>query len=64
MTWRCELGALGAGRHARWCGCACTARAPVTGDIIAIAEAADDGYHANNYAGVQLRIDHLVDLRW
>ena len=35
---------------------------PVTGDINATAEAADDGYLANNYAGVQLRIDHVVDL--
>jgi hypothetical protein len=35
---------------------------PVTGDINATAEAANDGYLTNNYAGVQLRIDHVVDL--
>jgi hypothetical protein len=35
---------------------------PVTGDLIAVAVAADDGYTANNNSVVQLRIDHLVDV--
>jgi len=61
ITYRCEMGALAPGATR-----AVTLRVhgavPVTGDINATAEAADDGYLANNYAGVQLRIDHAVDL--
>ena len=37
-----------------------------TADINAMAEADDDGYGPNNSAGVQLRVDNVVDLavRW
>jgi hypothetical protein len=59
--WRCELGSLAAGASLPVRLRVHGAR-PVTGDIIAIATAADDGYTANNNATVQLRIDHLVDL--
>jgi hypothetical protein len=34
----------------------------VNADVHATVEADDDGYTPNNYAGVQLRIDHRVDL--
>jgi len=60
-TYRCEMGPLAPGATR-----AVTLRVhgavPVVGDINATAEAANDGYLANNYAGMQLRIDHLVDL--
>jgi hypothetical protein len=59
--WRCELGSLAAGASLPVRLRVHGAR-PVTGDIIANAVAADDGYTANNNATVQLRIDHLVDL--
>jgi hypothetical protein len=35
---------------------------PVTASINATAEAGDDGYATNNFAGIQLRVDNLVDL--
>ena len=54
MPWRPALRA--------WCACVCTERGAVTGDLIAVAIAADDGYSANNNAVVQLRIDHMVDV--
>jgi hypothetical protein len=61
MTWRCEIGALAPGAshgiRLRLHG-----TRPVTVDVHASVEADDDGYTPNNYAGVQLRIDHLVDL--
>ena len=60
-TYRCELGAL-APAATRAVSLRLHGAVPVTGDINATAEAANDGYLANNYAGVQLRIDHLVDL--
>ncbi|MBC8027118.1 MAG: hypothetical protein H7Y89_14080, partial [Steroidobacteraceae bacterium] len=61
MTWRCDLGALapGASRGVRL---RVHGTRPVNADVHASAEAADDGYAPNNYAGVQLRIDHLVDV--
>ena len=61
MIWRCALGSLapGASRVVRL---RVHGTGPVTGDLIAVAVAADDGYTANNNAVVQLRIDHLVDL--
>ena len=59
--WRCELGPIGPGAarlvRARVLG----ARAGVA-DIHAMAEAADDGYGANNSADLQLRVDNIVDL--
>ena len=58
---RCELGALAPG-STRAVSLRVHGAAPVTGSISATAEAADDGYLANNHAGVQLRIDHVVDL--
>jgi hypothetical protein len=61
MTWRCELGALppGASHGVRL---RVHGTRPVNADVHANVEADDDGYIPNNYAGVQLRIDHLVDL--
>jgi hypothetical protein len=61
MTWHCALGAIapGASRAVRL---RIHGTGPVTGDLIAIAVAADDGYTANNNSVVQLRIDHLVDV--
>ncbi len=61
MMWRCALGVIapGASRVVRL---RVHGTGPVTGDLIAIAVAADDGYSANNNAVVQLRIDHLVDV--
>jgi hypothetical protein len=59
--YRCELGALAPGASS-----AVTLRVhgsvPVTGEINATADADNDGYVPNNIAGVQLRIDHIVDL--
>jgi len=59
--WRCTLGVIapGASRVVRL---RVHGTSPVTGDLIAIAVAADDAYTANNNAVVQLRIDHLVDV--
>jgi hypothetical protein len=61
MTWRCEIGVLAPGAshgvRLRLHG-----TRPVNADVHATAEADNDGYTPNNYAGVQLRIDHLVDL--
>jgi hypothetical protein len=61
MTWRCDIGALASGAshgiRLRLHG-----TRPVNADVHATVEADDDGYAANNYALVQLRIDHLVDL--
>jgi hypothetical protein len=61
MTWRCDIGALppGASQGVRL---RVHGTRPVNADIHATVEAADDGYAPNNYAGVQLRIDHRVDL--
>jgi uncharacterized protein DUF11 len=60
-TYRCELGALAPGAS-RSVSLRVHGAAPAVGDISATAEAADDGYLTNNYAGVQLRVDHAVDL--
>jgi hypothetical protein len=61
VTWRCEIGALapGASHGVRL---RVHGARPVNADVHATVEAGDDGYTPNNYAGVQLRIDHLVDL--
>ena len=61
MIWRCTLGVIapGASRVVRL---RVHGTGPVTGDLLAMAIAADDGYMANNNAVVQLRIDHLVDV--
>ena len=61
MTWRCDLGALAPGASH---GIRLRVRGtrPVNADVHATVEADDDGYTPNNYAGVQLRIDHRIDL--
>jgi hypothetical protein len=61
ITFRCELGALAPGAT-RTVSLRLHGAVPAVGDINATAEAAGDGYLTNNHAGVQLRIDHLVDL--
>ena len=60
-TYRCALGALAPGTT-RLVTLRVHGAVPVTGDIIAAVDAANDGYLANNHAGVQLRVDHLVDV--
>jgi hypothetical protein len=61
MTWRCEIGALapGASHGVRL---RVHGTRPANADVHATLEADDDGYTPNNYVGVQLRIDHRVDL--
>ena len=61
ITWRCDLGALAAGAT-RDVRLRVHADRPVTASINANAEAGDDGYSTNNFAGVQVRVDNLVDL--
>ncbi|HEU5136923.1 MAG TPA: M12 family metallo-peptidase [Steroidobacteraceae bacterium] len=61
LTIRCELGALAPGAT-RAVSLRVHGAAPVSGSIGAAVEAAGDAYLANNSAGVQLRIDHVVDL--
>jgi hypothetical protein len=60
-TWRCEIGALapGASHGVRL---RVHGTRPVNADVHATVEADDDGYTPNNYVGVQLRVDHRVDL--
>jgi hypothetical protein len=58
--WRCALGSVAPG-SSRVVRLRVHGTGPVTGDLIAIAAAADDGYPSNNNAVVPLRIDHLVD---
>jgi len=60
-TYRCELGSLASGAS-RAVSLRVHGSAPATSDISATVAAADDGYLANNVAGVTLRIDHIVDL--
>jgi hypothetical protein len=60
-TLRCELGTIAPGAT-RAVSLRVHGAGPVTGSISAVAEAADDGYLANNVSGVQLRIDHLIDV--
>jgi len=61
LTIRCALGALAPG-STRPVLLRVHAAGSVTGSIGATAEAPNDAYLANNYAAVQLRIDHVVDL--
>ncbi|MEO8061413.1 MAG: M12 family metallo-peptidase [Pseudomonadota bacterium] len=61
VTFRCDLGAL-APDETRDVRLRVHADRPVTASINATAEAADDGYSTNNFAGVQLRVDNLIDL--
>ena len=61
FTIRCEAGPLAPG-STRAVLLRVHGAGPVTGSIGATAVAADDAYLNNNYAAVQLRIDHLVDL--
>ncbi len=58
---QCELGVLAPGATQLVLLRVSGSRAGVA-DISAMAEAADDGYAANNFASVQLRIDNPVDL--
>ena len=60
-TFRCDLGALASG-ETRGVALRVHATRPVTASINATAEAADDGFSTNNFAGVQLRVDNLIDL--
>jgi hypothetical protein len=60
-TYRCNLGALAPGAS-RVVTLRVHGSVPVTGEISATAEAENDGYLPNNIAGVQLRVDHIVDL--
>ncbi len=59
--YRCELGAMAPG-STRVIKMKAHAPQPVTVNVDASAEAPGDGYGTNNYATVQLRIDHVVDL--
>jgi hypothetical protein len=61
MIWRCTLGTLAPG-SSRVVRLRVHGTGPVTGDLIAIAVASNDGYAANNNTVVHLRIDHLVDV--
>ena len=61
LLWRCALGAIAPGTS-RVVRLRVHGTGPVTGDLIAMAVANDDGYTTNNNAVVPLRIDHLVDL--
>jgi hypothetical protein len=61
VTFRCDLGALASGAT-RGVQLRVHALRPVSASINATAEAADDGYTNNNFAGVQLRVDNLIDL--
>jgi hypothetical protein len=61
MTFRCDLGAL-APSETRDVRLRVHALRTVTATITATAEAGDDGYDSNNFAGIQLRIDNLIDL--
>lgn len=60
-TYRCELGTLAPGAT-RVVRLRVRGERPLSVDINGSAEAAGDGYGTNNYATVQLRVDHLVDL--
>jgi hypothetical protein len=61
LVWRCALGAIAPG-ETRVATLRFHAVAPTTGDIAAVAVAANDGYAGNNSLNMRLRIDHLVDL--
>jgi hypothetical protein len=61
ISWRCELGAMAPG-STRIVRLRVHGSRAVNTDVFATAAAADDGYTANNFASVQLRIDHAVDL--
>jgi hypothetical protein len=61
ISWRCEIGAMAPGSM-RTLRMRVHGSRAVNTDVFATAEAADDGYTANNFASVQLRIDHAVDL--
>ena len=58
---QCELGVLAPGAT-QLVRLRVSGRRAGVADISAMAEAADDGYPANNFASVQLRIDNPVDL--
>lgn len=61
ITFRCDMGALASG-ETRIVRLRVHGTRPVTASINATAEAGDDGYATNNFAGIQLRVDNLVDL--
>jgi hypothetical protein len=58
---RCDLGAVAPGAT-RTLNLRVSAAGPLTGQISAVAVAADDGYPGNNSTGLHVRVDHLVDL--
>jgi hypothetical protein len=60
-TWRCALGVIAPG-DTRLVRLLLHGSRPATADINAMADVADDGFAANNFASVQLRIDNPVDL--
>lgn len=61
QTWTCELGTLSAG-ETRTVLLRVHGTRAANADISAVATTDDDGYTINNSAGVQLRVDHAVDL--
>jgi hypothetical protein len=61
QTWTCELGTLPAG-ESRTVLLRVHGTRAANADISAVATTDDDGYTINNTAGVQLRVDHAVDL--
>ncbi len=61
MTYQCALGTLAAG-ETRVVNLRVYGTRAANADISAIASIDDDGYTTNNIAGVQLRVDHAVDL--
>jgi hypothetical protein len=61
QTWTCELGTLAAG-ESRTVLLRVHGTRAANADISAVASTDDDGYTINNTSGVQLRVDHAVDL--
>ncbi len=61
VSWTCALGGMAPG-SSRVVRLRVRGTRPVTTDIVARADAADDGFLGNNVASVQLRIDHRIDL--
>jgi hypothetical protein len=61
MTYQCDVGTLAAG-ETRVVRVRVHGTRAATADISAVAATDDDGYSGNDTAGVQLRVDHAVDL--
>jgi hypothetical protein len=60
-AWRCELGDMAPG-VSHLVKLRAHAAAAMTGNVLAVAVAGDDGYAGNNSANVLLRAEHLLDL--